>query len=361
MKKLSRGRFVTTIAFIAAAGVAFTGCSQAAPEPVAESPTTNDALPVDTEYSGPLDALPTSYPETEKAELTIGYLSPNGAVELIAALGQSIEASVEQAGGSVITLDAQAQPDQQVTQMQQLIDRNVDAIIVWPLDAQALDPVVSSAVNGDIPVIGIEVNPDHEGDIGQFTTQITAGADQIGFNAAREMATIQPGADIAVAGFIVPVPYISAQTDAIVKWSKEFGLNVVVEVENQTDDVAGGMEAVSGALASHPEVTGVIAYNDPTAIGASLAAREAGREIVAVGSNGASDGLEAIAQGRLHSTLQFPIGLWGQQLTRAAYSAVLNPDTELPPTVYPGVLELITADNLDSVKTFDEQIAEIRG
>lgn len=363
MKLTKRSRLLTIGAGISAASLLVTGCTSNSFESTTEV-TPRDAgtgLSVETEYSGILTSLPTSYPEVEHADLTIGYLAPNGAVELIAALTQAVEGSVEEAGGAVVALDAQAQPDLQVTQMQQLIDRDVDAIIVWPLDAQALTPVVASANEKGIPVVGIEVNPDVEGDIGLFTTQVTAGADQIGFTSAREMARIAPGADIAVAGFIVPVPYISAQTAALTKWAGEFGLNVVAEVENQTDDVAGGMDAAGGALSSHPEITGVLAYNDPTAIGAALSARESGREIIAIGSNGASDGLEAVRQGRLHATLQFPIGLWGQQLTRAAYNAVLHPDVELPKTVYPGALELVTADNIDGVLTFDEQIQALKG
>ncbi len=328
------------------------GDNQAAPEEASNGA----GAATDVEYSGVLDELPTSYPDVEDEALTVGFLMPNGAVESLSALNKAMQKAVENKGGTLVSFDAQAQPDQQVTQLQQLVDRDVDAIVIWPLDAQALDPVIASAKAKEIPVIGVEVNPDPEGDIGEFDSQITAGADQIGFTAAREMAKVSPGADIAVAAFVVPVPSIHAWADSMADWAEEFGLNVVARVENQTDDVAGGMTVASGVFASNPNLQGVLAYNDPTAIGATLAARESGRSITAIGINGGSDAFEAIQQGRLHATLQFPLGTWAEELTRAAYAAAQEPGAELPPTVYPAPLELITADNIGDAQTFDEQI-----
>lgn len=363
MNAMKHGRFASRVAALSVAALALAGCSA---QPASGgsgdgAKSDSDALPVSTEYFGPLEGLPTEYPEiTEDADLTVGFLVPNGAVEVLSALGRAMETAVGAAGGSVVVYDAQAQPDKQVTQMQQLIDRDVDAIVVWPLDAQALDPIVGDAAEKGIPVIGMEVNTDPDGDIGQFTSQVTTGADQVAFNAAREMAKVSPGAEIAVAGFVVPVPSIRAQVEASSRWAKEFGLKVVAEVENQTDDVAGGMTAASGALAQNPGLSGVLAYSDATAIGAALAARESGRKVIAIGTNGGSDAFDAIEQGSLHGTLQFPIGTWAEQLTRAAYAAALT-DEELPKTVYPAVLPLITADNIAKAKTFDQQIADLAG
>jgi ribose transport system substrate-binding protein len=323
--------------------------------------STGEGLSTDTEYSGSLEDFPTSYPEPEDEDLTIGWLNPNAAVESLATLGEAVEIATEQRGGTVVTLDAGAQPDQQVTQMQQLIDRKVDAIIVWPLDAQALGPVVKRANDADIPVVAVEANSDlTTQDLGGYTTQIALGTDYMGFETAREMAKQNPGAKIVVAGFVVPVPFISALTEAQAKWAGEFGLDVVETVQNQTDDVAGGSEAVAGATAQHPDLKGVLGYSDATAIGGALAARESGLQVTAIGTNGASDAFEAIESGRLHATMQWPLAIWADQLTAAAYTAVQQPDEELPLTTFPGRMELVTADNIDEATTFEEQLEEMR-
>ncbi len=363
MRAKKRLNWTAPAVALLAAATFLTACSDDAGtgDAGADAGTSGAALAPDTEYEGPLSELPTSYPDADDGPLTVGYLTANGAVEALSALDRALGVAVENKGGTLVSLDAQAQPDTQVTQMQQLVDRGVDAIVVWPLDAQALNPVIQSATDKDIPVIGVEVNSEVGGDIGAFTSQITVGSDEIGFTAAREMAHVHPDADVAVAGFVVEVPSVSAQTQAMKDWAIEFGLNVVAEVDNQTDDVAGGMSAASGAFAQQPGIEAVLAYNDPTAIGATLAAREAGKTVTAVGINGGSDALEAIEQGRLHATLQFPIDVWAEQLALAAYGAALDPEAELPPTVYPAPLTLVTADTIDDAATFEELVAGMSG
>ncbi|MGY6708240.1 MAG: sugar ABC transporter substrate-binding protein [Rhizobiaceae bacterium] len=53
----------------------------------------------------------------------------------------------------VIVLDAGGDVARQISQMQDLIQQQVDAIIVWPTDGQALVPAVRSAHGEGIPVI----------------------------------------------------------------------------------------------------------------------------------------------------------------------------------------------------------------
>ena len=48
----------------------------------------------------------------------------------------------------------------------------------------------------------------------------------------------------------------------------------------------------------------VIGYNDPSAIGAVIAARSVGKKLVVVGLNGTSDGLAAVKDGRLVATVR---------------------------------------------------------
>ena len=53
----------------------------------------------------------------------------------------------------VIVLDAGGDVARQISQMQDLIQQQVDAIIIWPTDGQALVPAVRNAHNAGIPVV----------------------------------------------------------------------------------------------------------------------------------------------------------------------------------------------------------------
>jgi len=57
----------------------------------------------------------------------------------------------------------------------------------------------------------------------------------------------------------------------------------------------GGLEVMTSLLAANPKIDGVFAINDPTAIGADLAAKQAQRsEFFIVGVDGSPDGEEAL-------------------------------------------------------------------
>ncbi len=56
-----------------------------------------------------------------------------------------------------------------------------------------------------------------------------------------------------------------------------------------------GLEIMTSLLAANPKIDGVFAINDPTAIGADLAAKQAQRhEFFIVGVDGSPDGEEAL-------------------------------------------------------------------
>jgi hypothetical protein len=62
------------------------------------------------------------------------------------------EKEVQKYGGKTIALDANLNVDQQVSQLQTLINDKIDAIAGYPLDPQALAPVVAKPTAAGIPV-----------------------------------------------------------------------------------------------------------------------------------------------------------------------------------------------------------------
>ena len=65
--------------------------------------------------------------------------------------------------------------------------------------------------------------------------------------------------------------------------------------QNAKGSREGGLEIMTALLAANPKIDGVFAINDPTAIGADLAAKQAQRsEFFIVGVDGSPDGEEAL-------------------------------------------------------------------
>ena len=68
----------------------------------------------------------------------------------------AIVAAVEAAGGSYISADAQSSSQKQLADVESLIARGADALIILAQDANAIGPAVNAAVNEGIPVVGYD-------------------------------------------------------------------------------------------------------------------------------------------------------------------------------------------------------------
>lgn len=306
-------------------------------------------------YDGPLADFPETFgvPEAEGG-LVIGWSSANDSNELVSRLGRAIEAEVLKTGNTFKTLDAAADVGQQVSQMQQFVNEGVDAIVVWPLDATALLPTIGLAAEAGIPVMAMEASPDGGGDLGDIAGQVLYGRDMQAYVAANLMAQLEPAGQIGVASFAVPVPSVVYYAERVVFHAGEAGLDVVGTVDNPSDDVAGGASVAGPLLAGNPDLVGVIAYNDPTAIGAQTAARAASREIIAFGANGESAGVDAVRGGTTSLTIQPPIVRWAEELVGGAVLAQAG--STIPPVVFVGPGNFVTSANIDDALTLDQLI-----
>ena len=210
-------------------------------------------------------------------------------------------------------------------------------------------------------MVTIDLTFDSTEDIGDFDSQIWQRRDEAAYLGAQEMASrVEPGASVATIDFIVEVPSIVFSVERAGYWADQFGLEVVGNATNQSDDIAGGETAMTEILANFPDISGVIGYNDPSAIGAAAAARAQGQQdLVFGGQNGGSDAFEAIRAGRLTYTAQLDPPSMGKFAAWGLYD--LLEGNEVPPTVKAEAPVIVTADNVDSSPTWDEQLEEEYG
>ncbi len=68
----------------------------------------------------------------------------------------AIKAAIEKAGGTYISADAQSSPSKQLTDIESLIAKGANALIVLAQDADAIRPAVEKATNEGIPVVGYD-------------------------------------------------------------------------------------------------------------------------------------------------------------------------------------------------------------
>jgi ABC-type sugar transport system substrate-binding protein len=350
---MTHKRRAIVVAALMLLGVALAAASQA---------TTNRVGAIPAGYTGAEAKLPTAYkaPAVKSGtSCSIGFQNPLAANETLTYLQRGIIAEGKRLKCKLVVLDDALSVDKQVSNMQQLLVQKVNAIIFYPLDPKAVNPVLKQAKSQGVPVIAIDANFGGAPPPPDITTQVYQGRDIQAFLQAQAMAKAKPKAKVGLIGIGAPVPALKYLNKREAFWAKKNGLTVVGTRDNPSDDVTGGEQAANGLLQSYADMDAVIGYNDPSALGAATAARSAGRKITIVGLNGSSDGITAVKDGRIAATVQVDIVNTGVQAARAAYSLITKQNLPLPRTVIRPAA-LVTKANVNSIPSWAAQVKAIK-
>lgn len=275
-------------------------------------------------YNGLEGKVASAYPAvTAKSgfKCTIGFQNPLAANESLLFVQKGALAQAKALKCKLIVLDDALSTDKQVSNMQQLLAQHVQAIIFYPLDPKATTPVLAQAKKAGVPVVA------EDGGFGNPKTAPTAGIDaQVwqgrdiqAFLQVQALAKAKPGAKVGLIGIGAPVPALKYLNAREKYYAEKAGLTVVGSQDNATDDVTGGEKAGNALIQRYPDMDAVIGYNDPSAIGAVVAAKSAGKTLTVVGLNGTSDGIQAVKDGRLAATVQSDSPALGREMVKAAY------------------------------------------
>jgi len=219
-------------------------------------------------------------------------------------------------GVETVVLDAGGDVARQIAQMQDLIQQDVDAIIIWPTNGQAVVPVVRQAFQADIPVV---VTNSNIAEAGFDFIASFSGPDNItqGNRAAEIMCDRLTERGLAESGQVVNIQGQPGYTTAIER-SDGF-LDRFAEVcpdvevlESQPADWnrEKAQRVMENLLIKYDQIDGVYSGDDNMGVGALNAALDAGRgeEITFVGATNFAVGYEAMARGEYWGSIyQSPV------------------------------------------------------
>jgi ribose transport system substrate-binding protein len=314
-------------------------------------------------YPGFETKYPQSFPVPKKVpgkSFTIGCQNPVGpGNETTATFCKGVQAEASALGMKYIGLDDGLSIDKQVSNFGQLLAQGADAIALYPLAPNALRASLAKAKKQGVAVIGFNVTFTKSAKAPGYDAQVWEGRDSEAYLSVAALAQVAPKGKVAVIGIGAPVPAIKYLAQRYRFWAKKFGLQVVGEQDNPTDDITGGRQAMSGLLGKYSDLDGILAYNDESAVGAYTAARSAGRSsIKIVGINGSSLGISALKAGRVAAIVQVDAVNQGAQAAAAAYVA-LTKQGKLP-NVIVRPPHLLTKANLGSSDSWSSELAQIK-
>ncbi|QCR36944.1 ABC transporter substrate-binding protein [Nissabacter sp. SGAir0207] len=179
---------------------------------------------------------------------------------------------------------------QQVGQIDNFIAAKVDMIVLNAADSKGIGPAVKRAKEAGIVVVAVDVAA-----VGADAT-ITSDNTQAGQIACKYIADRLKAKGNVV---IINGPPVSAVQNRVEGCMTELKQHPEIKLlsynQNAKGSREGGLEVMTSLLSANPHIDGVFAINDPTAIGADLAAKQAQRsEFFIVGVDGSPDGEEAL-------------------------------------------------------------------
>jgi ribose transport system substrate-binding protein len=276
------------------------------------------------------------------AQKVIGFAVSTLANPFFVSMKEGGEEKAEELGLEMIVLDAQDSSEKQFSQIQDLITRNVDVLIVNPCDSDAVVPAVMEAKMMGIPVITV-TRPANNIDVDQH---LDIDNKEAGMLAAQALVEALDGnGKIAVLEGIPGAPSANDRQAGFVNVIDQYdGLEIVTSLTANYSREEGA-RVMEDVLQGNPELDAVYAHNDEMALGAVRAIIAAGRidEIKVFGIDAVDDAIMAIKNGEMIATVKQQPALQMAMAVEAA-NAIINGETVEKIVIVP--LQLITIEQI---------------
>lgn len=221
-----------------------------------------------------------------------------------------MEEEAKKHGYTVVALSGELDPAKQNNQLADFAAQGYDAIFLNPVDSKAAGEGVKKAHAAGIPVFTFDVEVTEAEAKDMIVSHIGSDNYQGGRLAGESMMKVT-GDSGKIA--IITYPEVTSAThrrDGFLEYLKEHNskLEVVKELTgkgNRND----GYAVATDILQAHPDLVGIFAINDPSALGAYAALSKAGKQnqITIIGFDASPAGKQAVFEKQLYDTpQQFP-------------------------------------------------------
>lgn len=248
-------------------------------------------------------------------------------------LSEGAETKAEELGAEISVVDAQNDAAKQASDVEDLIQQDVDLIMINPVDSEAVATAVESANNAGIPVISVDRSVEGGEVVSHIASDNVAGGELAG---EYLLSLVEEGAQVAE---LQGVPGASATRERGEGFNNvaQESLDVVAQ-QTANFDRAEGLTVMENILQSNPDIEGVFAHNDEMALGALEAIEASGKDIQVVGFDATEDAVQAVEEGRLAGTVAQKPELIGETGVETAFQFLEGEDVEAS---IPVELELI--------------------
>jgi ribose transport system substrate-binding protein len=240
----------------------------------------------------------------------------------------------------------ESEVEAQVTMLQNALGRQPDALGFAALDSRAAAPMLQQARTSNIPVVAFDSGVDSPIPLTTAATDNKAAAGEV----AKHMAEALGGT--GKVGLVVHDQTSRTgqdRRDGFLEWMKANAPGIqVLDPQYGGGDQAKSADITKAIIASNPDLRGIYAANEGSAIGVLRGVAESGKTgLTVIGFDSGTGQIEAIRNGTMYGAVtQDPIGM-GEELVKASVKAIKG--EPLPPVIDTGFF-WYDKSNIDSAE-----------
>jgi ribose transport system substrate-binding protein len=268
------------------------------------------------------------------------------------------------AGCEVSSADAQNDMNKQIGDIEDMVAKGINLLVLNPRDPEGLVPAVNAASAAGVKVVIIDSGLNQKAN---FVTLVQSSNDQNGFLVGQWLANATKGKDLKIA-------LISGDKGNVVGQARRLGVfkglvegqlvnegKVSFEVVGQgwggwSDE--GGLKAAEDLLTAHPDINVLLGENDSMVLGGIKALEAAGKQsaaalggkndvLVLAAADGQKEALAMIKEGKYGATGLNDPDLVARTAVDAGLKAVNGTLPADWPKLYYTTPTAITKDNVD--------------
>jgi ribose transport system substrate-binding protein len=231
-------------------------------------------------------------------QVTIGMASFTLAAPYFAGMTKAVEAAARERGNvKVVTTDANGDAAKLTSDVEDLVARGVDGIIISAGPLESAPAALNSAEQADIPTVLV----DRKLTGGNYTSWIGPDNKTIGRQDGEYLAKRLGGKGkvVIIRGGPADNTIGLARTEGLLSGLEGSAIETVKAPEFGEWGTDGGQKVMEDVLAKNQDIDAVFCENDSMCLGAQKAIRDAGRsdDIVIAGVDGQKEALKAILDG----------------------------------------------------------------
>lgn len=259
--------------------------------------------------AAPTTAAPTATAAQPAAgKKTIGFSVYDMQYGFFQDMEKGTKEAAQAAGYDYLLVDQKSSESTMVSATTDMLNQGIGALIISPIKPDAMGPIVDAAKAKGIPVVVddiggggtnydvLVVSDNYKGGViaAEYVDKLVKDSGKT----SKEVASItcEPSA-----------VYAARRNQGFEARIKELGYTVVASLSANSKQEEG-YKVMKDIVTAHPNVAAVFSCNDPMAVGAAQAIKDAGKsgskDIFVVGYNGDTIALEAIKAGDMIGTVQ---------------------------------------------------------